>query len=66
MMTDDKEHGEGNYKASKDFQEDEHAFAKDKDKVDAKAREAAEALDGDESEELEAARTESAKGQPKA
>ena len=62
-MTDDKkEYGEGNYKASREFQAEEHEFAKDKDKVKAKAREAADALDSEEGAELEKARKDSADG----
>lgn len=61
----EKEKGEGNYKAAKNFQKAEHAFAKDKDKVSAKARQAAEALDGEEGAELERARKESAEGPAK-
>lgn len=62
---DEKDKGEGNYKAAKDFQKAEHEFAKDKDNVADKARQAAKALDGKEGAELEQARKESAKGQPK-
>lgn len=62
---DEKDKGEGNYKASENFRKAEHEFAKDKDKVEAKAKEAAEALDGEEGAELEQARKESAKGHPK-
>ncbi|NNC73749.1 MAG: hypothetical protein HKN78_12870 [Sphingomonadaceae bacterium] len=61
----DENKGEGNYKASKDFQKDQHEFAKDSDKVDAKAREAADALKGEEGDALEKARKESAEGHPK-
>jgi hypothetical protein len=61
----DAEKGEGNYKAAKEYQKDQHAFAKDKGKVDAKGKEAAEALKGEEGAELEKARKESAKGHPK-
>lgn len=52
-------HGEGNYKASRDFQEDQHEFAKSGD-VKGKAREAADALDGPEGKELNEARKETA------
>ena len=48
--------GEGNYKAAAEYRNAQKSFAADKDKVEAKAREAAEALDGQEGEELEAAR----------
>jgi hypothetical protein len=54
------EAGEGNYKAAREFQAEQHAFASDKDKVRAAAEDAAEALDGPEGEELEKARRETA------
>ena len=47
--------GEGNYEAAKEFQDAQHAFAKS-GKVPAKAREAADALEGEGAAELEAAR----------
>lgn len=50
-----KEFGEGNYKAAQNFREAQEDFASDKQQVEAKAREAANALDGAESEELEQA-----------
>lgn len=53
--------GEGSYDGAEQFQKDQHTFAKD-GPVKKKAREAADALDGDESEELEEARQASAKG----
>ena len=49
--------GEGNYDASRKFDADERAFIK-KGGVDGKAREAEQALDGPEGEELEKARKE--------
>ncbi len=55
--------GEGDYRSARKFQEAEHAFAKT-GPVEAKAREAAEALDGPEGAELEAARKASAQGKP--
>lgn len=61
----DENKGEGNYKAAKEYQKGQHEFAKDDAKVDAKAKEAAEALKGEEGEELEKARKESAEGHPK-
>ena len=54
------EKGKGNYKAARAFQNDQHAFASDKDKVRDAAEDAAEALDGPEGEELEHARRETA------
>lgn len=50
-----KEFGEGNYKAAQNFREAQEDFAADKQQVQAKAREAAEALDGAEGEALEQA-----------
>ena len=57
--------GEGNYDAARRFRKEETAFVKS-GKVEGAAREAEEALDGPEGAELERARTESAKGHPKA
>lgn len=54
------EHGEGNYKAGRAFQDAQHEFAKDEDKVRKGAQEAADAIDGPEGGELEQARRESA------
>ena len=51
------EYGEGNYKASREFNQAEAAFVKDKDKVRAAARDAERALDT-EAEELKAAEAE--------
>ncbi len=53
--------GEGSYEGAKKYQDAQHEFAKKGD-VKGKAREAAEALDGPEAEELEAARKKSALG----
>jgi len=53
--------GEGNYVAGRRFQNAERKFVKT-GPVKQKAREAADALDGPEAEELEAARLASAKG----
>lgn len=53
--------GEGDYVAGRRFQEAERSFA-EKGPVESKAREAAEALDGPEAEELEAARIETGEG----
>ena len=54
--------GEGDYRAARKFQEEESAFAADDAKVKAKAREAVDALDGAEGQELEKARADTAKG----
>ena len=53
--------GEGSYDGTEQFQKEQHRFAKE-GPVKKKAREAAEALDGEEAEELERARTASAEG----
>jgi hypothetical protein len=60
-MAGDQIHGEGNYDASRAFQKHERAFVKS-GKVDEKAREAKEALDGPEGADLEKARRDTAKG----
>lgn len=57
----DRIQGEGNYEAAKEFQESQHEFAKS-GRVEEKAREAAEAIDGEEGAELEKAREAAAKG----
>lgn len=56
-----KVQGEGDYVSAKRFQKEETEFAQS-GKVGEKAREAADALDGPEAEELEAARKASAEG----
>lgn len=53
--------GEGSYEGTEQFQKDQHKFAKD-GPVKEKAREAADALEGDEAEELERARKAAADG----
>jgi len=53
--------GEGNYEAARRYREEQEKFAKS-GKVEEKAHEAEEALDGPEGEELERAREETAKG----
>jgi len=58
-MSDKK--GEGSYEGTEQFQKAQHKFAKD-GPVREKAREAADALDGDEAEELERARKAAAEG----
>jgi len=57
MTGKDKIQGEGNYDAARKFDDEERAFVK-KGGVEQKAREAEEALDGPEAEELERARKE--------
>lgn len=44
--------GEGNYDAARQFDAEQTEFAENPDKVEQKAREAADALDGPEGEEL--------------
>jgi hypothetical protein len=53
--------GEGDYVAGRRFQDAERSFA-EKGPVERKAREAAQALDGPEANELEAARIETGEG----
>lgn len=53
--------GEGSYEGARKFQDAQHDFAKS-GKVDAKAHEAAKALDTAEGKDLEAARRAAAKG----
>ena len=53
--------GEGSYDGTEQFQKEQHRFAKE-GPVKKKAREAADALDGDQAEELERARKASAEG----
>ncbi len=55
--------GEGNYDAGRRYQKEEHEFAKQTGKVQQKAHEAEEALDGPEAEDLERARRETGKDQ---
>jgi len=52
------EFGEGNYKASREYDEAQADFAKDKAKVEKGARDAEQALDGPEADELKAAEEE--------
>lgn len=56
--------GEGDYESARKFQKEEHAFAKDTAKVEQGAREAEEALDGPEGDELEQARRETGAKRP--
>lgn len=60
-MADSKIQGEGNYDAARKFDEDEREFIAKGD-VEKKAREAEQALDGPEGEELERARRETGAG----
>ena len=55
--------GEGNYEAAAEFQAEQYAFAKDQAKVEEAAREAADAVDGAEKAELEAAEAKAREGQ---
>lgn len=60
-MTDPKIQGEGDYISAKRFQQDQTEFAKNGPVVE-KAREAEQALDGPEGDEIEAARKETGGG----
>jgi hypothetical protein len=63
-MTDKSQiQGEGNYDAGRKFQKEERQFV-EKGPVEQKAREAADALDGPEAEELERARRETGEKRP--
>ncbi len=53
--------GEGNCAAAREYQDAQHLFTADKDKVAKGARQAADALDGPEGAALESARAETAK-----
>ena len=55
--------GEGDYKAGRRYQKEQHKFAKS-GKVEQKAREAEDALEGPEAEELERARRETGEKKP--
>ncbi len=57
----DRNQGEGNYEAAREFQEAQHEFAKS-GQVEERAREAAEAIESEEGAELEKAREAAAKG----
>jgi hypothetical protein len=56
--------GEGNYDAARNFDQAEQAFVK-KGGIEKKARDAEQALDGPEGAELERARQDGAKGDPR-
>jgi len=62
MAQNDQIQGEGNYDAGRRYQKEQQEFAKS-GKVEPKAREAEDALDGPEGEELERARRETGKDQ---
>jgi hypothetical protein len=55
---DRKDMGEGNYKASRDYDAAQSAFAKDKKRVEKAAKDAEAALDSSEAAELEKAEAE--------
>jgi len=61
MADNSKIQGEGDYISGKKYQEMQHKFAKE-GPVEQKAREAEDALDGPEGEELERARRETGEG----
>ena len=60
----DSVQGEGDYQAGEAYNRETSEAARDKDAIAQGAREAAEALDSAEGEELEAARRESAEKKP--
>ena len=62
-MAENKIQGEGDYVSGRKYQEMQHEFA-EKGDVEGKAREAEEALDGPEGEELEKARRETGDVKP--
>ena len=57
--------GEGDYVSAKTYQKAQTEFAKDEAKVEQKAKEAEAAIEGPEGAELEKARLETAKGEPR-
>jgi hypothetical protein len=61
VMADNKIQGEGNYDAARKFDKDEAEFVKKGD-YEKKARQAEQALDGPEGEDLERARRETGEG----
>jgi len=60
-MAGNKIQGEGDYESARRYQKEQHEFAKSGE-IDKKAREAKDALDGPEAEELERARRETGEG----
>ena len=63
-MSDPKIQGEGDYESARKYDAEQEAFAKS-GKVDGAAKEAADALDGQEGAELEKARIETGEGKTK-
>jgi hypothetical protein len=61
MADKDQIQGEGNYEAARRYRKQQEEFAKS-GKVDQKAHEAEDALDGPEAEDLERARRETGEG----
>jgi hypothetical protein len=61
QMADNKIQGEGDYVSAKRYQKEQHEFAKE-GPVEQKAREAEQALDSPEGEELEKARKDTGEG----
>jgi hypothetical protein len=61
MADKDQIQGEGNYEAARRYRKQQEEFAKS-GKVDKKAHEAEDALDGPEAEDLERARRETGEG----
>ena len=60
-MGDDTPQGEGDYESARRYQKEQHDFAEN-GPVEEKAREAEQALDGPEGEDLEKARKETGEG----
>ncbi|MDB5699249.1 MAG: hypothetical protein JWN69_2053 [Alphaproteobacteria bacterium] len=58
MNVNDEDKGEGNYRASREYNEGAHATAQDQEKVTKAAKDAERALEGDEAEELKQAEAE--------
>lgn len=58
VVSKEKEFGEGNYKAAREYDAGVTAHAKDKARVEQEAKEAADALDSDEGQELKKAEAE--------
>jgi hypothetical protein len=61
MADKDQVQGEGNYDAARRYQKEQHEFAKS-GRVEKKAKEAEDALEGPEAEELERARKDTGAG----
>lgn len=58
MASEDKNQGEGNREAAREFNEAQQKFVRDKDRVARKSREAQQAVEGEERGELERAERE--------